>query len=152
MTNSKVDVSPQFENQSEAVRLYAAAQSSSGASSWFEPGADWSGKVHDSKEISKAFPRDDIDDQFTDATSDADDPGVSGDLVAATIQADYVGAAERAFRSRHLLTNRAKAAAHVTSRQYGHGHESGTIAKTSLEFVRGIVKSAKTAQNSGAGN
>lgn len=147
MTQSRAEVTDVFESQLEAVRSSAAAAGDAAITnqpaSWCSiDKGQWDGNVTDVEGISLAFPRDQLNSQFVDSVTDTANPGTSGDLVSATVQADYIGMMERAFRARHTMS-RTRAAAHAAGRKYGHGHDNGTLVKTVLEFVRSAVKTAK---------
>ena len=149
---SQVEVSDTFEMQIRS--LIASNKANAGASrdgtqpSWMLPDAeggeeDWEGDLFSLEKLSVPFSREAIAEDFRRTVENPDNPGVSGDLVAATLQSDYLGAMERAFRARHTM-RRPRAMAHAAGRMHGHGSDRGTLAQTALEFVRGIVKEAKS--------
>lgn len=160
---SRVDVDDNFEKRVTDVMFGAretgAALSQSGATSWVmpEPAAlrnaqqeagespddlMWNGSLFDLENIGISFNRDDLSERFQESVTDAENPGVSGDLISATAQIDYLGTMERAFRARHTM-RRPRAMAHAAGRMLGHGHPSGVLATTALDYVTDIVKQAK---------
>ena len=149
---SKVEVSDTFEMQNRSLvagnKSNADAARNGTQSSWMLPDAeggeeDWEGDLFALDDLGVPFSRETIAEEFRQTVESSDNPGVSGDLVAATLQSDYLGAMERAFRARHTM-RRPRAMAHAAGRMNGHGSDRGTLTQTALEFVRGVVKEAKS--------
>lgn len=147
MTQSKVDVDDRFETQIRELRKSNEAGAKAALEGeqpkWMQPDkGDWDGDLFDIDGISDAFDREEINDKFKESIENTEDAGVDGDLVTATLQIDYLGCMERAFRSRHTM-RRPRAMGHAAGRMAGHGDEKGVLAQTALEFVRGLVKQSK---------
>jgi len=149
--SSKVEVNDAFEKQIRELREAQDANSRAVAeglqSVWIKPDLEggptpWNGDLFILENLSLPFSREELNEAFEEVLKDADSPGVSGDLIAATLQADYLGTMERAYRARHTM-RRPRAMAHAAGRFYGHGGEKGVLTQTALEFVRGIVNQTK---------
>ena len=109
--------------QSEAA---AGSVTSDNQREWFVPSPDdWNGDPLDVKETTKAFNRDEINENYRDAHKDPEDPGTVADATVLKLQIDWIGAMERAYRLRHATSARCGFAA--ASRLAGHGHEQGTF-------------------------
>jgi len=109
--------------QSEAA---AGAVTSDDQSEWLVPSPDdWNGDPLDVKETTKAFNRDEINENYRDAHKDPEDPGTVADATVLKLQIDWIGAMERAYRLRHATSARCGFAA--ASRLAGHGQEQGTF-------------------------
>lgn len=109
--------------QSEAA---AGSVTSDDQPEWLVPSPDdWNGDPLDVKEITKAFNRDEINENYRDAHKDPEDPGTVADATVLKLQIDWIGAMERAYRLRHATSARCGFAA--ASRLAGHGHEQGTF-------------------------
>lgn len=148
MASSKVDLDPTFERWVRALRAaaeQAALKLSAGlAAPWMLPlSGGWPEDLFDWDGLSEAFSRAELNEAFVSAIRDAEDPGVVGDLISATTMIEYLAVAERAFRARHTM-RRPRAFAHALGRLQGHGHEKGTLTKTALEYVRGLVQQSKS--------
>jgi hypothetical protein len=147
---SKAEVDPVFEDQIKKLRERAKdeaeARTGGDSTQWNMPDLqDWDGDLFAIEEISDAFKREDANDKFEEAVKDATNPGVAADLGALTLQVDYLGCMERAFRARHA-SRRPRTMAHMTGRRKGHGDERGTLTQMDLEFVRNLVKQAKASE------
>lgn len=100
---------------------------------------DWSGDLFDWEGISKAFERKKANADYVKATSDAQNPGVTGDLVSTTTQIDYLAIMERAFRARHS-SSFPRVVAHQIGRKAGHGGSQGVFNRGALEYVNGLIR------------
>lgn len=156
---SKVDIDPNFEAQLRALQEHAAlageALRSGGQVPWCRPAGwavldpadpdynplDLGGDPFDYAAIHAAFQRDAANEQFLEALS-AETPGVSADLMAATLMIDYLGALERSFKQRMTMT-RARRYAQAAGRQQGHGSTAGVHIGGTLEYLRRLVQRAK---------
>lgn len=148
---SKVDVDPNFEKQIKALRDHAAAEAAArnvgGQVKWFRP-AGWNGDPFDYAGIGTALNRDGPNQGMIDAIKDQDNPGTTGDVVAAATMIGRLATLERAMKARHTL-RRIRATAHVIGRKRGHGQDTGPLVQLGLEFVRGVVKQSR---GTGSGN
>lgn len=142
---SKVDVDPNFDtvlhDLQEHAALAAEALKSADQVTWFRPAA-WAGDPFDYEAIGPAFNRDQANQQYVEAVQSAQAPGVVGDLIAATLQVDYLAVMERAFRNRHTMT-RPRRVCHVLGRKNGQGDQGGGFIQGVLEYVRRRVAQAK---------
>lgn len=144
---SRVDVDPNLDKQIEALRISVASEAAGimGGTQifWTRPDLNgWNGDLADLEGISKPFDRSVSNQQFVAATADPDNPGTTGDLVAATLQVDYLAVMERAFRVRHATTH-IRAILHSAARRRGHGSQKGVFKTCVLEYIRRVVKLGK---------
>ncbi len=100
---------------------------------------DWDGDLFDYAGINTAFKRKKANEDFVKATSDATSPGVTGDLIATTLQVDYLAIMGRAYLARHTMSF-PRAVAHQSGRKIGQGTDKGSFGQSALEFIRQIVK------------
>ena len=73
-------------------------------------------KLHD-----PAFDREEINNEYQNATNDPTNAGTTGDVIALKLQIDYNAMEERAFRHRHMSLCRAMCAGHGRRRGQGRG-------------------------------
>ena len=78
---------------------------------------------------------------MVEAISDADAPGVVGDLMTSSLQGDYLAMQERAFRARHLSGVRRRL--HAAARRAGHGDDKGLFKRGVLGYVESVLKQSK---------
>lgn len=145
----RAGVDPVFERQLRALRdrfaEAAEAADSGGQARWAAPELrSWSGSLDDREGMAAAFDRSEANRYFADATADGENPGTTGDLVAAAFQAHYLGAMERAYRQRHLKGPRAFA--HAAARDAGLGDNRGPLVRCALEYARNVVARSKGAK------
>jgi hypothetical protein len=142
---STVDIDPNYEAQLRALQTQSTTQAtalrSGGQVQWTRP-ATWTGNPNDFAAIHTTFNRDVANQQFVNAVKDAQHPGVTGDLVAATLMIDYLGVLERSFKQR-MTMGRIRRNALVSGRKAGHGSPTGVFIQSGLEYLRRIVKRAK---------
>ena len=141
------ETDPVFEDQIKEIRAKAKAEGealpNTGQSAWMIPKLfDWAGDMFDIEGMAEAFKRDKANEQFKEATTDPNSPGVTGDLVVTTLQVSYLQAMERAFRCRHTQ-RRPRAVLHAMARKRGHGNNEGTLTQT-LEYVRRLMQESKS--------
>lgn len=146
MPTPRVQVDTNFNAQIKALQVQAAdavaPQTDGGQVRWARPDLNgWSGSPDDWDDMHRPFDRTDVNQNVVAATSDPADPGVSGDVVAGTSQAHYLGTLERALRARH--TTRVRASAHAAARKKGHGDNRGPLVQCVLEFIRGVVAQSR---------
>lgn len=149
---SKVNIDPVFEDQVRNLQQKAAAEAAArlagGQVPWMTPKLgegedDYDGDLFDFEGMAQPFNREGPNQQAVEAMT-AENPGVSGDFILASIQVDYLACMERAYRMRHTM-RRPRALAHTTARKRGHGHERGPLVQSVLEYARGVEKHAKSA-------
>ncbi len=138
---SCVDVDPNFERQLRNLKTLFAAQEQplreGGQVKWMRP-LGWSGDPTDFSAIHAALNRDQANQQYIQAVQDARQPGVAGDLIAATVMIDYLATAERALLNR-ITMNRCRRQAHAAGRARGHGSDRGVFVQSGIEYIRRIV-------------
>ena len=144
----KSDIDPNFQDQVNQRKQDAAQEGEKRRRSqqvqvMMPKLGDWVGDLFDWDGVSKAFNRDQANDDFVKATSDARNPGVTGDLVATTLQVDYLSVMERAFRARHTMSF-PRAIAQQSARKEAHGEDRGAFSQSALEFVRGVLKQSSS--------
>jgi hypothetical protein len=142
---SVADVDPNFERQLRALKADSKANGDAirqnDATRWFRP-AGWDGDVFDYAGIARAFNRDAANEMVVRAISDAEAPGTSGDLIAATTQIDYLACLERAFRVRHAMPV-PRLLLHAAGTMKGNGTDKGVFMLCGVEYVRRLVAEAK---------
>jgi len=74
------------------------------------------------------------------------DPGNNSDGIVLPLQIDYLAQMERAFRARHSQPFH-RALAHYSTREKGHGQDTGALVGQALEYFNQIIKQG----SSGAG-
>jgi hypothetical protein len=99
---------------------------------------DWDGDVFNHKDMGSPFSRAEHEKDMRDTISDAESPGVAGDLMLTVLQGDFLGTQERAFRLRHQTKLRAEA--HSAARRYGHGHDAGLFKQGIMMYMRALAK------------
>jgi len=147
MATAKVEVDDTFEKQIRALQQANMDQADAvlgGTSPSNTTPAllhDWDGNLFDLEGLSTPFNRDTLNQAFISSISNVEDSGVSGDMVSATTQIDYLGTMERAFRARHTM-RRPRATAHAAGRMRAHGDAQGTLVQNGLEYIRARVRQA----------
>ena len=103
--------------------------------------AQWDGNLFDSgyTTLGQPFNRDVANQNYEDATSDPENPGMAGDLVVTTTQIDLMSTMERAFRARHCSRFPRMVAHSLGTRKYGHGSETGTFTQSMLNYVQSLL-------------
>ena len=102
---------------------------------------EWDGDLFDLSGISKAFSREENEEDVANSIKDGANPGTSGDLIVSVMQGDYLAAQERAFRLRHQTTVRSSM--HAAARRMGHGHDKGIFKRGVKGVVENILKQSK---------
>lgn len=142
---SKVNVDSNFEKLLKDMRTSAQAAfeavANGQAPSWQNP-SDWTGDVDNWEDLHKPFSRDKVNEAGAKALSDGASPGVVGDIIAATAQADYLACAGRAFSARHC--SRVRRLAMTAARFRGQGDATGAFTGGALTYVNDVLKKAKT--------
>lgn len=142
---SKVDVDPVFEGRVRDFKAQAAEDEPSlregDQLQWFRPGS-WEADVFDYEALKEPFDTSISDAGFIEAHKNAKAPGTTGDIITATTQIDYMDAAERAMRARHLYPL-PRCVALMAGRKKGHGASGGVFAECATEYVRRLSRQAK---------
>lgn len=105
------------------------------------PSSEWLGDLQTEealKAIARAFNTDEAEGALIDAFNPKD-PGNSADGIVLTLQIDYMAQMERAFRARHSQ-NFHRALAHFSTREKGHGQDTGALVGQALEYFNHIIK------------
>ena len=95
----------------------------------------------DLESLSSAFERLENEEDFKNAVSNPSTAGVNGDLIASSLQGDYLAVQERAFRARH--SGRIRDATHSAGRRAGHGNDAGVFTGSVLNYIEGVLKASK---------
>lgn len=142
---SKAIMGPRFLGTVTALAEDAAwnanAALGAGQRRWQRPPLEgWSGAPADVAGLVQAFDRGAENAAYSAAVLDPASPGTVGDLVAMKAQIDYVGAMERAYRSR--LASPVRCRAHASSRRLGHGAAGGPLLGGAVGYVQDVVTAA----------
>ena len=106
---------------------------------------DWSGDMFQLQSMEGMFGKagrghgEKLADMAEDVLSDGNKPGMAGDIIAISTQADYMAMMERAFRCRHTM-RRPRAWTHAAGRHKGQGKPQGAFKQGAMEYVSGILK------------
>jgi hypothetical protein len=142
---SKISMDPNFERRLRDLRDHAAEQSDAVVTgeqrTYFTP-AGWNGDPLDVEGLSAPFTRTQANQQMIEAMANQNEPGTTGDVVAASVMVNELAIMERAFRARHTL-RRCRATAHAQARLQGHGSDTGPLMQLGVEYVRSIIQQAK---------
>ena len=149
---AKADIDPVFDAQlhklQELSKEEAETRLKGEQNAWIFPevspegGEEWTGDLFDWKGMSRMFSREKSNQTFIDATKDAENSGVVGDLIVTLTQIEYLAIMERAFRARHTM-RWPRALAHAMGRKSGHGHDRGVFITCGIEYVRGTIGQSK---------
>lgn len=101
----------------------------------------WQGNPFDLEGISKAFERQEHNEDVTSAVSNPKQPGTVGDLTISAMQGDWLAAQERSFRL--LKASKIRRTAHANARKYGHGHDGGVLQRGVLNDMQQILEKSK---------
>ena len=142
---SVANMDPVFENRLQDAQAAAAAEFTArnigGQVQWNRP-ADWAGDTFDYAKMHASFDRSAANSDCLSAISDAEIPGVTGDVVASTAQIDELSIMERALKARYTL-RRCRATAHMLGRKRGQGDDRGPYIQLGVEYIRNVLKQAK---------
>ena len=143
----KSDIDPQLEAQIQAAASHAAEEGGARTQGqqvrWFRP-ADFAGAPFDLEGIHEPFSREQSNEWGTQAVTDPDTPGVTGDEVTTTLQVGYLSAMERAYRARYATTW-PRAVTHAAGRKLGHAKGRGPLQQGILGYLQGLVQETKGA-------
>jgi hypothetical protein len=101
----------------------------------------WDGSLQtaeDLVDIHKVFNTDKAEEALIAAFTPGD-PGNSSDGIVLSLQIDYAAQAERAFRARNTQTF-PRALAHYSTREKGHGQDSGALIGQAIDYFTHIIK------------
>lgn len=142
---SKVNMDETFEFRIRELKAAAKSAAENGVlgqpAGWMRP-EGMTGGLFDYDALAEPFSRDDVNQAYLNAVKDQNDPGVVGDVVAATTMLETLAAMQQSFVVRHTY-RRPRATAHMLGRKRGHGSDAGPLAINYLEYVRTILAQAK---------
>jgi len=145
---SLADIRERFQKQAinsgkATANNHKAALLNTGQRAWYVVDKNgWDGVIAGgSSDMGKPFSRDEHKEDMAKVYRGQGDGGLVGDMMVSSLQGDYLGTQERAFRSRHY--NRVSATLQAAGRNYGQGHEAGILERGILGYVQGIAKGAK---------
>ena len=144
---SKAEIDRNFEKQLKALAAHAAEEvkRTQGIQVvWFRP-FGWDGNPFDYAGLHAPFDRRQANEQMVAAMADPANPGTTGDVVASIAMIEKLAVMERAFKVRHTL-RRCRAAAHAAGRYAGHANDLGPVIQLNLEYVRSVLRQAKSQQ------
>jgi hypothetical protein len=145
---SVANVDANYEQQLQALAAAALAEFSAGSVgnqvTWYRP-AGWNGNPFDYAGLQAAFQRTQANTELLAALKDANNPGVTGDVVACSTEIALMSVLGRAFVVRQTL-RRPRATAHQLGRRRGQGDQLGTFTQLGIEYIRSVLRQAKQAQ------
>jgi hypothetical protein len=98
----------------------------------------WDGDPFNISDIKKPFDRDAINSEAKDNLT-ASDGGTTGTGAGKTLQVNYFGMMERAYRIRHMTIVRAHA--HAAGRKRAHGDQNGIHTGDTITYIQNILDS-----------
>ena len=145
----KSNIDPLFSKQVQELAQKAKEQNErrfGKGVKWMMPKKEgWSGDPFKYQEMEQMFGTpgrghgEKLADWTEEVLKDGDNPGMSGDLIVISTQADYLSMMERAFRSRHTMS-RPRAWAHAIGSHAGQGEPQGAFKQNAMEYISGILK------------
>ena len=147
----KTDLRQNWTKQHQRIKQYAQrdwmAMKLENQPMWYQPDAHgWNKDLFDLESMSQAFDRKEHFTDFETIVKDGNAPGTGGDFMSITLQGDWLGTLERAFRERHKTWPRMMVQANC--RRFGHQHDLGvwnTGQKSYLQFILSQTGSDKPA-------
>lgn len=107
----------------------------------YPPLSGWSGDPSDIQGMNDAFNRSNLNNTYVQIVSDPNGAGTIGESMVVKLQVDYIAALERAFRTRHSSSIRAKLQA--ASRRRGQGDATnGVFAATVNGWLLRLIYAA----------
>lgn len=142
MTSSKIQIDRNYENRETELRAacnaVAAGLDGTQGVDWMLPADEWNEDLQDWDGLKQPFSRDKINEQLLDALK-SDDPCTMGDVVVGSVEIDMLSQMERAFRSRHCMSQPRVLALHA-GRMKGHGNVNGVLGKGHLDYLRRVLR------------
>ena len=145
----KSNIDPLFSKQVQELTKKAKKQKErrkGEQAEWMMPNkGDWNGDLFKWQEMETMFGKpsrghgEKLADMAEEVLRDGESPGMAGDIIAISMQADYLAMMERAFRSRHTM-RRPRAWAHAAGVHDGQGKAQGPLKQNANEFISGILK------------
>ncbi len=121
---------------------------------WFRPSisdSDWDGDLQTKeslKKLQKAFDLPDAEEALRD-TMKKSSPGNASDIIALTLQLDYMAQAERAYRARVSMPFN-RQLSHLIAREKSHGTDDGVLNKSTIAYINGIIKQGSEGEGGAA--
>jgi len=116
----------------------AAAEAAGDRVTWYRPPG--LAGLDNRDDIAACFSREQVNAEMKKAFSEG---AKTGEIVAGTVQIDYLAVAGRAFANRHASPLRS--VAHSLSRRRGHGQSNGPFSVNAREFVLATLREATSA-------
>lgn len=108
---------------------------------WMYPPLNgWSGNPLDIVDMNNAFDRTNLNNQYITIIDDLTHEDKIGTVMATKLQLDYIAAMERAFRTRHCSSVRAKI--HAAARRRGQGSSNGVFTGSIVPWMLYFIQSA----------
>lgn len=112
-----------------------------GQREWMYPPTDsWSGDPQDIVGMNVAFDRSALNNQYVALLNDLTQASPVGSTMVTKLQIDYIAAMERAFRTRHYSSVRARI--HAAGRRAGQAHSNGQFAGSMLVWLNRIMEAS----------
>ena len=139
------DPDPEFVDQLTNLEDSSTAASKAtlltGQRKWtYPPLNGWDGNPFNIVGMNDAFKRKNLNYIYLQILGDPEKAGTIGELMALKLQIDYVAALERAFRSRHCSSIRAKI--HAAARKRGQGDTKGLFTGNVKENIINVLFAA----------
>lgn len=133
---SRVDIDPNLEAQLRSLGAQA------GQRLWYRP-VGLSGRIDDPVAGANAFSRAVTSANLISAITDLDNPGTTGDLLLATLTADYLSIMQRAMAARYG-GQRPQATLHAQAVAEGLASPTGVLIGSVLGYFQRLSQESKT--------
>jgi hypothetical protein len=131
----------QISKMEEASSAADKATTLKGQRQWmYPPLQGWDGDPQNITGMNKAFIRAHLNDLYKKILAQASPTGTVGEAMAVKLQVDYIAALERAFRTRHCSSVRAKI--HAASRRRGQGNPDGVFTSSVVLWIERLLFAA----------
>ena len=109
---------------------------------WMFPPGDpmYDGDPRNLVDMAIVFDRDDLNDQYIEVIDDTDQVSTIGEAMISKLQIDYIASCERAFRTRHCSSIRAKV--HAACRRRAMGDSNGIFSGGVSLWLQRILQAA----------
>lgn len=97
----------------------------------------WNGNVSSQEQITRAFSRTEIGNNYEEVVTDPKKPGTVADVIGLRLQNDMVGSMERATLCQEMRPPRACILA--AARRRGHSHPRGVIGNM-VDYITSVIK------------
>lgn len=136
---------PEFTSQLDKLKSTSDAADKAailtGQREWMYPPLNgWTGCPWDLSGMNKAFPREHLNEVYCKILGDKNSTGTVGEAMAVKLQVDYIAALERAFRTRHCSSVRARM--HSAARRRGQAAEKGLFQNNVLLHIERMIFAA----------